>query len=159
MRVVETLYKEIDAILHYREAWIDGDVLIEHWGIVGDKGELRESQVPSGKPNEHIVCAALHDAVQSGFRSIDDDEYAVLVIEYAVQGFGKDEDLRKRYALQEFMDEFLGWTALGYCDGGSIGSGTMEVTCYVVDFEIAKEAATDILRESQYADYARIFEE
>ena len=37
------------------------------------------------------------------------------------------------------MDEVLGWTGLGHTDGGSIGSGTMEVGCVVVDFEIAKK--------------------
>ena len=42
------------------------------------------------------------------------------------------------------LNEGLGWTGLGCCDGGSIGSGTMEACCYVVDFErdvLTKELA------------------
>ena len=34
----------------------------------------------------------------------------------------------------------LNWgTGLGHTDGGSIGNGTMEVGCIVVDFDIAKK--------------------
>lgn len=39
----------------------------------------------------------------------------------------------------------LGWTGLGHVDGGSIGSGTMEVGCEVVDFE-----------NSEFRDYKEI---
>lgn len=42
------------------------------------------------------------------------------------------------------LNEGLGWTGLGCCDGGGIGSGTMEACCYVVDFErdvLTKELA------------------
>ena len=33
----------------------------------------------------------------------------------------------------------IGGTGLGHTDGGSIGNGTMEVGCIVVDFTIAKK--------------------
>jgi len=55
------------------------------------------------------------------------------------------------------MDEVLGWTGLGHTDGGSIGSGTMEVGCVVVDFDIAKKVIEQDLKNTEFADYTRIF--
>ena len=57
------------------------------------------------------------------------------------------------------MDEVLGWTGLGHCEGGSIGSGTMEVCCFVVDFDIAKKVIETKLKDTEFADYTRIFDE
>jgi hypothetical protein len=57
------------------------------------------------------------------------------------------------------MNETLGWTGLGNCDGGSIGSGTMEVCCFVVDFKIAKRVVEKDLKNTKFADYSRICDE
>jgi len=57
------------------------------------------------------------------------------------------------------MNETLGWTGLGHCDGGSIGSGTMVVCCFVGDFRIAKRIIEEDLRDTTFGDYARILNE
>ena len=36
------LYKRIDDILHYHEAWTSGSKVAEHWDIVGQRGETKE---------------------------------------------------------------------------------------------------------------------
>lgn len=55
------------------------------------------------------------------------------------------------------MDETLGWTGLGHCDGGSIGSGTMEVAVVVVDVDLAKRVIAADLRGPPFQDYTRIY--
>ena len=87
------------------------------------------------------------------------ESQSVLLIEYQIDGFGSSQDLEKRHALQDRMDETLGWTGLGHCDGGSIGSGTMEVCCFVVDFETAKVVIEEDLQGTEFANYTRIFDE
>ena len=72
---------------------------------------------------------------------------------------GTPKDLEKRHALEERMNETLGWTGVGHCDGGSIGSGTMEVCCFVVDFDTAKRVIEEDLKGTKFADYSRIYEE
>ena len=72
---------------------------------------------------------------------------------------GTAEDVEKRTRLQDKMDDVLGWTGLGHCDGGSIGSGTMEVCCYVIDFETAKSVIQENLKGTEFSNYTRIFEE
>ena len=57
------------------------------------------------------------------------------------------------------MNETLGWAGLGHCDGGSIGSDTMEVCCFVVDFDIAKSVIEADLQGTEFADFTRIYDE
>ncbi len=45
------------------------------------------------------------------------------------------------------------------CDGGSIGSGTMEVCNFVVDFEMARHVIEEDLVNTEFANYTRIFDE
>lgn len=73
------------------------------------------------------------------------------------EAWDNGKDLDKRYELQSRMDETLGWTGLGHCDGGSIGSGTMEVCCIVIDYDLAKEVIEADLDKTEFADYKRIY--
>jgi len=80
-----------------------------------------------------------------------------LEVEYKIEGFGSEKDLDKRHKLEERLNELLGWTGLGHVDGGSIGSGTMEAGCIVVDFEVAKTVIENDLKNTEFSDYSRIF--
>ena len=52
--------------------------------------------------------------------------------------------LEKRHQVEDLMNECLGWTGNGFCDGGDIGSGTTNIVNYVVD---VKKATQTILEE------------
>jgi predicted DNA-binding WGR domain protein len=153
------LYKHIDGVLHYWETWdTQKKSAIIHWGKVGETGQSKELKSGFFSDYKKTVQKEIEQKRSEGYKEIADDDQAFLEIEYVVDGFGTEEDLGKRHRLEEVMDEFLGWTGLGYCDGGSIGSGTMEVGCIVVDFEIAKRAIEEHLKETEYANYTRIFQ-
>ena len=81
------------------------------------------------------------------------------MVEYPIDEFGDASDLDLRVALQDRLNDTLGWTGLGYCDGGSTGSGTMEVSCLVVDFDIAKSVIKNDLRGTEFERYSRILQE
>lgn len=148
-----------DGQLAYHEAWVHDGEVTEHWGIVGDRGETKAHRIKRGQDANELVERVLLPARAAGFDEIENDEHRVLLIEYKVDDMGTAKDLEKRHALQERMDDVLGWTGLGHCDGGSIGSGTMEVCCFVVDFEIAQKVIAANLKGTKYADYTRIFDE
>lgn len=154
------LYKLIENQLHYWEFWEqDKNSGIIHHGIVGDRGDHRE--VKSGI-SENFRDKIMKEAViesQNGFKPIDLRDHITLLIEFSVSGSGTKKDVEKRSQLQKRMDEVLGWTGLGYCDGGSIGSGTMEVCCMVVDFQIAKKVIENDLNGTEFSNYTRIFDE
>ena len=57
------------------------------------------------------------------------------------------------------MNEDLGWSGIGHCDGGSNGMGTMEVACLVVDFDFAKKFIENKLENTEFSNYNRIYED
>jgi len=90
---------------------------------------------------------------------VDPEDHFTLLIEYADDGMGSGEDVDKRHRLEDRMNETLGWTGLGACDGGSIGSGTMEVCNYVVDSELAQKVIAADLKDTEFSNYTRIYDE
>lgn len=154
------LYRSGESALRYHEAWVAGESITEHWGVVGSRGEVREHPLPGNISEEDALESVLAKARASGYEPLELDQHATLLIEYKVEPpTGTARDVEKRHRLQNRMDEALGWTGLGHCDGGSIGSGTMEVCCFVVDFEIAKRVISADLAGTEFADFTRIFEE
>jgi hypothetical protein len=154
------LYKRIDNKLLYWETWEkDSNTGIVHWGKVGEKGETKEVKSTLFSSYRGKVQKEANAFVQNGYKEFDPDELFTLLIEFSVDGIGTPKDLTKRTRLEERMDEVLGWVGLGHCDGGSMGSGTMEVCCLVVDFEIAKSAIEKNLAGSDFAYYKRIYDE
>jgi hypothetical protein len=153
------LYKRIERVLHYHEAWTHGAKITEHWGIVGERGETAEHKGNKKLNEQQDLEQILSKRLAEGFEPIDVDDHAILLIEYPVEGMGTTKDLDKRHALADRMNETLGWTGLGHCDGGSIGSVTMEVCCLVVDFKTAKRVIEEALKDTKFADYSRIYDE
>jgi hypothetical protein len=153
------LYNRTGRAIEYHEAWVDDRKVVEHWGKLGERGSTREHVLMSKMSAEDNVRRVLASALAQGFEPIDIDEHATLLVEYRVDGMGSTRDVDKRHALEDRLNETLGWTGLGKCDGGSIGSGTMEVCCFVVDFATAKRVVEADLAGSEFADYSRIYDE
>jgi hypothetical protein len=152
------LYKLIDNRLHYWETWDkDSKTAIIYWGIVGEHGESKE--VKSGLlSNFHkTVQKEIDIKLKEGYTKFDEDKMAFLEVKYKIDGFGTEQDLDKRHRLEDHLNELLGWTGLGQVDGGSIGSGTMEAGCMVVDFGIAKQVIESDLKNTEFGDYSRVY--
>jgi hypothetical protein len=130
------LYKNIDNLFHYWETWDkDEKTGIVHWGIVGSRGEDKEVKSTLLENFRKKIQKEIATKTKSGFDEIAIDDHYSLLIEFAVDGMGAPEDVEKRTRLQNRMDQTLGWTGLGYCDGGSMGSGTMEVVAMLSIFK------------------------
>ncbi|MFI5136621.1 MAG: hypothetical protein ACHQIM_02260 [Sphingobacteriales bacterium] len=154
------LYKRTDNEIFYWETWDkDNKTGIIHWGKVGEKGNNKEVKSGLFTNFRKEIQKEINNALSEGYREVDSDELFTLLVEYKVDGMGTPEDLKKRTKLQGRMDGTLGWTGLGHCDGGSMGSGTMEVCCYVVDFNTAKRIIEQDLKETEFANYSRIYDE
>jgi hypothetical protein len=153
------LYKFTDQEKLYWETWDNDDgTHTVHWGVLGTRGDSKTIKSSLLKKATRIIQNEIDQMVSTGYAPFDDDEF-ILLIEYKIDGMGTTEDLDKRHRLQERMSETLGWTGLGNCDGGSIGSGTMEVCNFVVDFELAKKVIEEDLAGTEFEDYARIYDE
>lgn len=153
------LYKRIDGVFRYHEAFEENGSITDHWGIVGERGESRQHKIPKRLSEEAALLGVLQAAIDTGYAPLDEDALTILLIEYQVDEMGSPQDLDKRHALEDRMNETLGWTGLGHCDGGSIGSGSMEVCCLVVDATIAARVIADDLKGTEFSGYSRIYEE
>jgi predicted DNA-binding WGR domain protein len=152
------LYRQINNELHYWETWDkDNKTAIVHWGVVGQRGQSKEIKSGLFSNFRKTVQKEIDEKLKEGYTEFDEDNYSMLEIEYIIDGFGTEQDIDKRHRLESKMDEVLGWTGLGHTDGGSIGSGTMEVGCVVVDFDIAKKTIEVKLKGTEFSDYSRIF--
>lgn len=156
---MEKLYRRVGEAVHYQEAWVDGGLLYHHWGVIGERGKHTTRPLRMLERRKSAIRHALAEARRDGYKPMDLDDHATLIIEFRVDGFGSDGDLDRRHALQERIDDLLGWTGIGHCDGGSAGGDTMEVCCYVVDFDIAKQLIERDLVGSQFSDYSRVYRE
>ncbi|HRG01330.1 MAG TPA: hypothetical protein PKZ75_09450 [Bacteroidia bacterium] len=154
------LYKRIDNDIHYWETWDkDEKTGVVHWGVVGQRGQDKEIKSGLFTNFRKDIQKEIDIYSEDGYEEVDIDDHFTLLIEFKVDGMGTPEDVEKRTRLQDRMNETLGWTGLGHCDGGSIGSGTMEVCCFVIDFDIAKSVIEQDLKNTEFADYTRIFDE
>ena len=154
------LYKKINNELHFWETWDKSEKIgIIHWGKVGEEGKDREVKSIGEINFRNEIQKEIDEKLNEGYAQIEMENHRILLIEYKVEGMGNTEDLNKRSKLQERMDQTLGWVGIGHCDGGSMGSGTMEVCCFVVDFEIAKKVIEEDLFDTEFEDFERIYDE
>ena len=154
------LYKFADNEKLYWETWDNDDgTHTVHWGELGTEGKSKVVKSSLLKKATDIIQKEIDKLVSEDYRPIDDEDHYTLLIEYKVDGFGNADDLDKRHRLEARMNEKLGWAGLGACDGGSIGSDTMEVCNFVVDFEIAKKVIENNLKGTEFDNYTRIYDE
>ena len=62
------LYKTIDGRLRYHEAWTTDQSVIEHWGAVGEQGEIREHAYEArSQSEEDAILSVLKKPLEDGF--------------------------------------------------------------------------------------------
>nr|WP_299384454.1 hypothetical protein [Allomuricauda sp.] len=145
--------------LHYWEVWEENDQTgVIHWGEVGTKGSVERVKSGLFSSFRRKLQLEAQEQLDDGYAEFDSEEMYFLEIEYAIDGFGTDQDLAKRHRLEERMQQTLGWTGLGDCHGGSIGNGSMEVGCTVVDYELAKTVIAKDVQGTEFENYSRIFQ-
>ena len=151
---MERLYKATPAGLQYWECWeAEAGQFTLHWGDVGDRGQ---ATAVSAAEKTRLMA----ERVAAGFAPPSEDDWTVLSVEYGLAGrFASSEELDLRHDLEDRLGETLGWTGLGFCDGGSSGMGTMEVCLFVIDAAVAERVIRDDLAGTRFAGYSRIFAE
>jgi len=73
----------------------------------------------------------------------------MIVIQYKVEEPSSLDDFDRRIHIERLMDECLKQNGLGYCDGGDMGRGEMNIFCLVTDTGIAKAVIVRRLQEER----------
>lgn len=149
------LYKRDGRVLNYHEVWEEDGSVIEHFGIAGTRGSFHRHPIPAGADEDKIMETLLEPAAKSGFEEIAEDELIRLHVVVPRPEIVGDADLEKRHEIEDRMDDLLGETGVGHCDGGSMQEKTMEIFCFVADEEIAKGVIRADFDEEDLIDLRR----
>ncbi len=119
-------------VIEYWDARLEGRRVTVHTGPVGEPDSARVSSPLSGETPVAHLEGLRTEAEANGFRELPDDALVHLQIQWQVHGWGNTSDLDFRHQAEDDLDACLKWTGNGSCDGGDIGSGTINVFCFVV---------------------------
>jgi hypothetical protein len=84
------------------------------------------------------------------------EDHSTLIVQYRTEGWGSPQDLQMRHRVESLLDECLKAAGNGYCDGGDIGSGTINIFLSVLDPNRAKDAVIEALRQAEVLEGATI---
>jgi hypothetical protein len=76
------------------------------------------------------------------------DELNTVIVQFAVDGLGTDEEFDRRCQIEDLLDQALKGSGNGFCDGGDSGSGSMNIFLMVKDVKRAVPFILDTLRKS-----------
>ncbi|HDR7794967.1 TPA: hypothetical protein QCY19_003625 [Bacillus luti] len=154
--MIKLIKQEKDKMLYW-EVWKeDKKTLIVHYGCVGDTGEMYEIELYPFQRAEKEMKVLADEELAEGFKKIDEEELIEFVLQYDYTEDQLEEVLEKRNQVEEVMDEALGWSGNGYCDGGDIGSGTINIFTFVIDVDKALQTTLNELENEQLLDGVKI---
>ncbi|MEM1036247.1 MAG: hypothetical protein AAGI14_05750 [Pseudomonadota bacterium] len=146
------LYKrdEENELRAYYEVWAEPARrrIIEHWGVVGEAGETETHRIWFFGGLEKQFEKIMAPAHAQGFEEIALGDYETLIVMFTDQ-----DDVptpQESASVADQINEILGWTGLGFCDGDEVSGKDIDLTCRVVASDmaralIAEEAKTDAL--------------
>ena len=138
-----------NAVIEYWDARLDGRRVTVHTGPVGEPDSARISRpLPGENPDAHLLRLRA-EAAAAGFAELPDDAFVQLQVQWQVQGWGSTADLEFRHQVEDDLDACLKWTGNGCCDGGDIGSGTLNVFCFVVAVPAAIQSVLGALEAAE----------
>lgn len=140
------LYKKQSDHMLYWETWEDDDHIIVHQGVVGDIGQSHT--FPKSKESRQAVKKEVAKWRSEGYAELDEGSLFSITIEFGIEGWPSKADLETRHKIEDLMDDCLGWTGLGHCDGGEGGGGSMSVCCMVVDPYLALKPILEELKKN-----------
>ena len=152
------LYKHINKQTLYWEAWDAGNrSVVIHWGVLGDVGHNKNVNIPKGESADTVIDRESKEPRSDGYKEIHIEDHTQIIVQFKTQGvWGDSDDLNKRHRVEDILNECLGWTGNGDCDGGDIGSGTINVFLFVVDPYLAKDSIVAALKQNNLIDGAII---
>ncbi|MEN9919676.1 MAG: hypothetical protein RL662_2112 [Bacteroidota bacterium] len=148
------LYKTIKGVVYYFEAWINDDnSLTIHRGMLGDIGETDE--FTDNLPPLVTLAKLVEDKKEAGYT--DDITHAELILQYTYNETDATAALlQKQTKVEALLNNALGWTGNGHCEGTAIQDGKMNVICYVIDKDIALDSILSDFVEDNLLEGLRI---
>ncbi|MFT4975658.1 MAG: hypothetical protein ACI8S6_001545 [Myxococcota bacterium] len=143
------VYHQEGEVALFRVIHIDRGSIYRGDGVVGQPARWIGGPPQEGADPEVVLGALLERAAEEGYATLPQD---TLMIQQALEGWGSDEDLRRRHTIESLLTNALLSLGFGTIDGGDIGSGKMTVFASVIRPEQAAECCVSALREAKLLD-------
>jgi len=152
---------ETGNVAAYHEVWVELKPrrIIEHWGMVGTRGDTDAHRIKLLRSLEKQIDDLLDPARALGFAELDPADYTTLVVEYEVSDAWRSDDVLKIREAEDARAVVLGWTGLGHCGGDTITDTTIDFTGQVVDVGLGTARIKEQMSGAELADYSRIYQE
>lgn len=146
IKMLRTRQDRID----YWEVWYDEEqkTFTVHFGQVGERGEHYVERRKSRINVQTYMESLAKKQEASGYKLLDEDLFRAVLVQYKIDGEDPDAEFDLLEQVENAMNECLGWTGNGYCDGSDYGSGTMNVFCFVLDMELALLTIRETLEQN-----------
>jgi len=146
------LYKRTEEGLFYHEAWISGMQIIQHEGKVGTNGEAYSFDYTSGQPDELSLERTLKSARQNGFEEIPDEAHHEITLQWKFKS--KPTEIKNiNDELEEIINEVFGWQGLGRASEVKLIDSLSQISCLVVDFDMALNRISEIISNPRYSSF------
>lgn len=144
------LYKEVNGTIHYFEIWIDEEnTLISHKGVLGEIGTTQnfsEQDNTESQPPRIAMAKAIKIYKDLGYG--EDFKQIELIVQYPLRTKNKQTIINEQAEeVEACLNNCLGWTGNGHCDGGDLSDEAATFFCYVIDKDIAIETILEALDE------------
>jgi hypothetical protein len=144
------IYKRDRDGCHYWRAWRHQRIVVLNWGKVGERGRTHQIRLKKGQAAKAVIEEAARKPIAEGYGAIDPEEYDTVVVQYQLAGWGSVDDLDRRRKIEEVLNECLASTCNGFCDGGDLGSGEMNLYCLVIDPSAVRNAIVSALKKNRF---------
>lgn len=151
------LYKTIHNRLNYWEIWqVDEKTALTYWGVIGKIGQHEEVKSSIFANLSKTIKSKIKTKLKEGYREFNENKFSLLRIEYKNHPCKTRDNLEKQYRLEEWVEHLLELRSLGHCNSTINELDTIEIECAVIDYDIAKNAISEELQHTEFADYTQI---
>lgn len=151
------LYKKTNGGIDYFEIWFSDNGLTIHTGTLGDTGSTEDFALDGENSiaAKNVMEKYILDAKNHGY--IEFEYLTEFIVQYSYSENEDSEKLtQKMEQVESLLNDCLGWTGNGHCDGGDCESGTLNIFCYVVDKDIALDSIFGLLEDEGLTDNLKI---
>lgn len=141
------LLKKEEKEWRYWEGWYEEkeQLYVAHFGKVGETGDHYAVLAEHVEGGTHQVLQAWADErKETGYVDVKSADLRLLTIQFPHL---QESDTESRYAIEYMLDECLGRTGNGHCDGGDDSRQGLALICRVVQMDKAVAEVVQALRE------------
>lgn len=147
--------KATENTMEYWHVWEDDANIYTYQGVLGFEGQ--GTAIPVLNENkDNVLSHLLDDVKRNGFLEVQEDALFTIVVQFPVAGWGSEADLDARIKLEDSLGAELRRTGNGDCDGGDIGSGSINIFLTAVNKDLAISTLLRSLEELGKRDEAII---